>query len=653
MTRRPTVVILFALMALVGVGCGDPSSGTDRIGSPPGSPPGDDLVLGSPDGEAAGWSNDGRSNTTVDPRDATDSESWPGDVADASQTADPSTAAGTADASGVSEADASDAPETAGGQGLVTHGTLSLDDRNRLGGAEITRTQASLPTIDLGLPEDDAEEEGTEDEGFTISIPERFVMAYVPNSTPGLPYPTLEVRVSPDGEHWSAPTHPLTADCGVPIPVNWNIAPGLAANANHYLVAAYGANGHLYFSKSRNGVEWQAAMGTTWEQSGLTSESRPSVVYDYDDEVWYALMVTESSNGHSVSLMDLDGVTTQFAHVPLVNFDSMRSPSIVHTGVAGKRYVAVRSFPNGWSQPPEHSFRFYEALPFDVAGVSFPLLQKGFSFETSVSTMLSGNLGQIFMATSHDVPAGSLTTGRNRVWELDPSTEEWSFLVELGRAAPSHEGAALAGVRSHMVVGSPDRNGNTDLWHVSEDDLGVMRAHHQPIDTRSIKPVGLAFGPKNGRAPLPNECSAGADHEDPLRSVFLRFRWFKRTIPSSLGDFEESEDVVLAVAHKTGTGFVDQEGQIGFVSGATKNQGHDFNEGDRTADLPSWDILMQPGEVVTITMKGDDGSSTVDITYDELATLQPGGVAKTTHTRHANGVAAYQVRYDAGVSKAQ
>lgn len=639
MRKHPLFAPSLLLAVFVTASCGDPGYEPDPAVDRPVSNPGD-RAAPSPGADG--------NEPTVIPNDVGNGAA--GDSED-SQNLEP-----------VSPEPAEMPPTT---DGLVPLGSDARfrDDLGRLAGTEITRTRP-LPSVDPGLlvSSPDGEDPPNEDGGFHISLPERFVMASIPNATPGLPYPTLEVRVSPDGERWSAPSYPLTSSCGVPIPVDWNIAPGLAANANHYLVAAYGANGHLYFSKSRNGVEWQTALGTTSAEPGLTSESRPSVVYDYDERVWYALMVTESSipGKHSVSFMDLDGVTTQFARVPLVGFDSVRSPSIVHTGIPDKRYIASRSFRGGGvGQPPEMSFRFYESLPFGFIVNSYPSFHQGLSFETSAASTLSGKLTQVFLATSHDVQAASrngepLSTGLNRVWELDPSTDEWSLSFELGDAAPGHEGPSLAGVGTNMVVGSPGPSGTTDVWHVWEDELGILRAQHRDVGTRSIKQVGLAFGPRNGRTELPNVCSGGGDpDEDPLKHVFLRFRWFKRTIPPSLGDFDDSEDVVLAVAHETQTGYIDRRSVIGFVGEATKNQGHDFNEGNRSDDLPSLEILMQPNEVVTVTLKGDDGPSTVSLTYEELAASQPGGNAKVAHTRDAAGTPMYQLRYDASVTSAQ
>jgi hypothetical protein len=647
-------VLALALIAVAGSGCGMPAPDTQYTTDPEVSTADTEETA---EDTAETEITEGTVDTEVPVADAEDAEDNGVATADTEDTEyNGLTTSDVRDSIADAELTRADGPVRAGDLELATEDirVALIDTEARLGGAEVTRTDTGVPVVEWEFPTADTEDtEDSDDDGggFHISLPERFVMASVPNGTPGLLYPTLEVRVSPDGVSWSAPSYPLTVDCGLPIPVDWNIAPGLAASATHYLVAAYGMNGRLYFSKSRNGVEWTTVTGTTWAEPGLGPDSRPSVVYDYDEDVWYALIVTEGANGLDVSFMDLDGVTTQFAHAPILNFQARRSPSIAYTGASGKRYTIARSFYN--SGAFEMSFHYYEALPFDIVDVAYPFFQQNHRFGQGAATTISGTLGQIFLATSNNVPAGNLVTGVNKVWRLDPYTDEWSPFVELGPAAPDHEGPALAGVGSNMVVGSPGRNGKTDVWHVWEDSLGVPRAEHGEVRTRSIKQVGLAFGPKNGRAELSNECSSAPELGEPLKRVSITFRRFKRTIPPLIGNFNATEDVELTVEHKTRTGFVDRRIGGMVVEDATENQPHFFNEGQSGAALPRFEILMQPTEVVRVTLEGDDGRSTVDLTLAELSAPQTGGTAKLTHTRYRDGSPAYLLWYDAGASPAQ
>jgi hypothetical protein len=133
-------------------------------------------------------------------------------------------------------------------------------------------------------------------------------------------------------------------------------------------------------------------------------------------------------------------------------------------------------------------------------------------------------------------------------------------------------------------------------------------------------------------------------------------------VPPDPGDFDAAEDVELRVSHRTRLGFVDREYdadpnlpgvQATIVWNATKNQSHMFNEGLPGSSWPELRFLMQPDEVVKVTLTGDDGDSTVDITYAELSAPQGAGNAKTTHTIDENGQPAYQLIYDANVSEAQ
>jgi hypothetical protein len=503
----------------------------------------------------------------------------------------------------------------------------------------------AVPGLDISIASEDDDERST-----VIRLPERFVMASVPGHTPGLLYPTLETRVSPNGRDWSAPAYPLTVDCNIPVPIDSNIAPGIAATSSHYLVAAYGIDGRLWFAKSANGVEWAPAMSSFFTEPDLTSESRPSVVYDYDDDIWYALAIRRSGRSYTADFLDLDGHTSAFSRVPLLRLTSTRSPSIAHTGVEGARYIVAHSGGNGAAQT---RFRFYDAIPFDEGGGSDPSYSQGLDFATGGSNAVSSSLGQIFAATSRSVGPAALGTGINRIWQYDPNTEQWSELFQLADAEVDidHEGPSLAGVLSNMVVASPGTSGATDVWHVEQDTLGVLRPVSQRVDTRSIKPVGLAFGPREGDPNLVEACSEKGS--EPLQIARLRFRSFKRTLLPGVGDFDTSEDVMLKVTHETQTGYVDRSRVLAYVIGATKNQSHAFNENDRTRDLPSITLLVQPGEVVVVTLDGDGDPTTAELSYDELVAPATGGNAKNTHTYYADGSYGYQLSYDASVTPAQ
>ena len=498
----------------------------------------------------------------------------------------------------------------------------------------------------------------------TTTAPGRFVMATVPAS-PGsgglfsiYRYSTLEVRVSPDGTTWSAPSYPLTTQCAIPLPVDRTIAPGIGASSTHYLAAAFGLNGQLYFSKSRNGVQWTPAqIATTLQADILTPFSRPSVVYDRDDGVWYALLGLESSTSAGeldLSFVNLDeisgGAMGSFART---DRESARAAGVAYTGIPGARYVTT--FDVG---PPGIVFDLYEDIPFDYRTTSAPSSEQGLDMGTTGSPWVSSTLTQVLAATNRN-SSTELRGGVNEIWEFDAAAGQWVPLATLPQARVDHEGAAVAGVRSDLVVASPGASGYTDVWHLQEDSLGVLRAEPRAVATRSNKAPALAFGTPNGGEPLSDVC---LDGEPDLINVFLRFRSFRRTVPPDLGDFDDSEDVELAVVHQDRFGGLAREydadptadgAQVKLVRDATKNQSHNFNEGEPGTGWPELSLLMQPGEVVRVRLTGDDGPTSVEITQQELAAPQGAGNAKSTLTRDEDDQPGYQLIYDANVTELQ
>ena len=496
----------------------------------------------------------------------------------------------------------------------------------------------------------------------TTTAPGRFVMATVPAS-PGsgglfsiYRYSTLEVRVSPDGTTWSAPSYPLTTQCAIPLPVDRTIAPGIGASSTHYLAAAFGLNGQLYFSKSRNGVQWTPAqIATTLQADILTPFSRPSVVYDRDDGVWYALLGLESSTYDGeldLSFVNLDersgGVMGSFART---NRHSTRGAGVAYTGIPGARYITTLDLGRVGIV-----FDLYEDIPFDYLTTSAPSSEQGLDMGAVGSPWVSSTLTQVLAATNRN-SSTELRGGVNEIWEFDAAAGQWVPLVTLSLASVDHEGAAVAGARSNMVVASPGASGDTDVWHLQEDSLGVLRAEPQAIRTRSNKSPALAFGTPNGGEPLADVCL----RDDPdLIKVFLRFRSFRRTVPPDLGDFDDAEDVELAVIHQDRFGAIAQEydadptaegAQVKLVRDATKNQSHNFNEGEPGTGWPELTLLMQSGETVRVRLTGDDGPTTVEITQQELAAPQGAGNAKSTLTLDEDGQPGYQLIYDANVTE--
>ncbi|KPK16935.1 MAG: hypothetical protein AMJ62_03350 [Myxococcales bacterium SG8_38] len=497
----------------------------------------------------------------------------------------------------------------------------------------------------------------------TSTAPQRFVMATVPTSpaSGGLfsiyRWSTLEVRVTADGTKWSAPSYPLTTNCVIPVPVNRNIAPGLGASSTHYLAAAFGVNGELYFSKSRNGVQWTPAQIATTLQAGVDADlspfSRPSVVYDRDEGVWYAFFGLESSTysgALDLSFVNLDeqrgGAMGTFARA---DRRSAQGAAVAYTQIPGMEYVTA--YDSGGIV-----FDFYDDIPFDWVSRSVPSIHQGLTMGTEGSPWVSSTLTQVFAATNRNTST-EIRGGINEIWEYDAAAGQWSPLATLPLARVDHEGAAVAGVRSHMVVASPGRAGFTDVWNLEEDSLGVLRAEPHEIATRSIKPPALAFGTRDGGEPLSEVC---LDMDTGLVKVFLRFRSFRRAVPPPLGDFDDAEDVELRVTHRDRFGGVAEEFdadpqtdgvQVKVVRNATKNQSHNFNEGEPGTGWPELTLLMQPGEVARVWLTGDDGRTAVEITQQELAAPQGAGNAKTTLTRDEDGQPAYQLIYDANVTE--
>lgn len=82
------------------------------------------------------------------------------------------------------------------------------------------------------------------------------------------------------------------------------------------------------------------------------------------------------------------------------------------------------------------------------------------------------------------------------------------------------------------------------------------------------------------------------------------------------------------------------------VSNATLNQGHQFNEGNPGASLPTFDAAILPDDVVTVSLTGSEaGPSSVVIPFEQLAAPQ-GANSKNTRTVDELGQPIYQLEYD-------
>jgi len=493
------------------------------------------------------------------------------------------------------------------------------------------------------------------EEGVSVA-PERFVMATVSSNQGALN--TVEVRVSPDGETWSAPSYPLTLDCNLPIPVDSRISPALGVTPSHYLVAAYDRSGTLYVSKSRDGVTWTPAeVAATVRAEGLSSDSRPSVVYDRDERAWVAILSTFNGGiPHSPSFGYLDGAIAWVRH-QITEWRPSRGTAIAHTGIPGARYVVAHT------QRGEVRTAIYDGL--DSIPMTGPAESTdGTQVTTDSSPWITSTLSQVWLATSRTVQlptpdpddGGDLyTTGRNEIWEYDFESQSWDRAFHVEDALPNHEGPSVAGVRTNMVVTSPGPDKTTDVWHVAPDGRGVLRAEHQVLRTRSNKPAAIVFGPKLSGGQLLDLCSP----PPVMLDVFLRLRSFKNLIAPGHGDFGDSEDVTVEIAHKTRLGFIDREYDADpttdeidelVVRDVTTNQSHQFNEGMPGSSWPEFRIKMLPDEVVTVTLTGSGNDPTsVDITYAELAAPQGAGNTKNTHTFYEDGSFGYQLIYDATV----
>ena len=495
----------------------------------------------------------------------------------------------------------------------------------------------------------------------------QFVMA----TSPSAPGSTLEVRVSPDGTRWASPVHPLMLECNQPIEVHHNIGPGLASTPTHYLAAAYDVNGTLYFSKSRNGINWEPAQASiAVPLEDLAAGSRPSVVYDRETGIWYAVVATYGGGivPYALSFLDLDGVGSALSQVP-IDIRSKTGVHVTYTGVPNREYML--SATNG--TPKRTGLDFYTEIPFPD-GRSYgsnPGIGGSDPVPTIGAAAGSGTLQQIHVVTNNDrTESGGgdddLTSGENTLWEYDAPRDEWTLLFSLREAGVSHEGAGVAGVSTDMIIASPGVQ-STDVWFITTDErLGRPVVEYVEVKTGSIQSPAVAYGPAHGRRMMTPCCLAddpACDDADALRDLFMRFRSFKRVNPPDLGDFDAAEDVSLSASLHARSGAVSLEldadedtpgVQEVVVLDATLNQSHLFNEGRPGESLPALDdALMQPGEWVTVTLTGSDGPSTVEISYEELVAPQGAGNAKQTRTLYADGQPAYQLIYDASTDPAQ
>jgi hypothetical protein len=478
--------------------------------------------------------------------------------------------------------------------------------------------------------------------------------------TPRGPGSTLEVWVSRDGLQWDGPAYPLLRDCEVPVEVDSAVPPGLGATSTHYLAAAYDVNGTLYYSKSRNGIHWENPVETITVDDGLSQESRPSVVFERSIDTWFALVSTYDDvinpPRYDVVHLDLDGVGSALSQVPGPN--SKTGPHVTYTGIEDREYMVTGAresgagldFRAGFPEPISTA----QSYPGFFNDPRDPIASRGAPSGSSI-------LDQIFVVTNEDtvIPGEvPLTVGENRVWEYDYVTDAWTSLFTVGPTASSHEGASIAGPLVDLVVASPGRTDYTDIWHVGQGP-GGFSFEHVEVRTRSNRIPALAFGPVQGGG---YDAQACCERDDPqcesilVSNLFMRFRSFKRTMPPDPGDFGAAEDVELNVTIHTKLGALKKEfdadpqtpGVQGLVvSDATLNQGHQFNEGNPGASLPTFNATILPDDVVTVSLTGTEaGPSSVVIPFAQLAAPQ-GANRKNTRTVNQVGDPIYQLEYDA------
>lgn len=472
---------------------------------------------------------------------------------------------------------------------------------------------------------------------------------------PRAPGSTLEVWVSRDGLQWVGPAYPLLRDCNAPIEVDSTVAPGLGATSTHYLAAAYDVNGTLYYSKSRNGIHWENPVATVTVDDGLETESRPSVVFERSIDTWFALVSTynDGLNRYEVSHLDLDGVASALSQVP--GRASQTGPHVTFTGIEDLEYMVTGTLEGATG---------LDLLP-DLPGegstlVAYPgVFNAGDPITSLGAPSGSSLLDQILVVTNEDIVMPGeeqLSVGQNRVWEFDYVNDLWTSLFTVGPTAVSHEGASIAGPLADLVVASPGRTDVTDVWHVGQG-TGGFSFEYVEVRTGSNRIPALAFGPVQGTY----DSQACCKRDDPgcedilASNLLMRFRSFKRTNPPDPGDFDAAEDVELNVTIHTKLGALKKEfdadpqtpGVQGLVvSNATLNQGHQFNEGNPGANLPTFDAAILPDDVVTVSLTGSEaGFSSVVIPFAQLAAPQ-GANSKNTRTEDELGQPIYQLEYD-------
>jgi hypothetical protein len=399
-----------------------------------------------------------------------------------------------------------------------------------------------------------------------ITIPEWHAVASVPQGTT-----QLETRVSPDGIRWSGPNFALDAS-GATIPANPSIAPGIGSDNRSYLLAFFDPAGSLRTMRSTNGLVWA---GDVTHNAGtpfaVDDDSRPAVAHDFRNGRWVAAFRTRD-NHVTVLPLPATGAGTPST---LTQATTAKAPAL---SWVNDEFVLAIHTPSGIRVLKSADGVSWPALAEPATVANSPIPSEGAPYITN-------SVGTLFMATTtpSDVVVHSSTDGRS-----------WAREKTLARSATGRPDPAISGPLSEQVVALPNNGATTQIWINNPGTLDLA--------TSALAPVSLANGPRDDTV---------------LQQARIVFNTVQR-VPAAQG----REDVRLQVTWDGvgGRGTVRRFAPWD-LQNVTRNQGHSWNEGRPSPDLPLYTPLIQAGEQVTIQVIAGGDTFSAAVPFASLAGL--------------------------------
>ena len=440
--------------------------------------------------------------------------------------------------------------------------------------------------------------------GPTISPPPppaQFVLAYT-RPTSG-PVAQIDTRLSIDGAAWSLP---VAVSDGGPVPVKVGVPPGLATDGRAYQVAWFDPMGVLNTRVSSDGSNWNT--GTTHGIARPTDrQSRPTVAVGNGH--WIAAirlanneLIIQPLDG-SASIVLMNGATTP--PTPLI---STKAPALAYGNgtfvlafldAAMVLRTLVSTDGETWPLGPG------TALPFP-AGVAPPAppgsagLLAGM---TGAPYLTFGTDGLFHLAATRVARATSASTifDGQILTHNSPDGTTWALASVIDHSTAVPVGLAIAGPATGQVIVEPaPRDGTVPAVYVNASAIDPSPLTRSQILVSS--PVSLVHGPRR----------------IDIRNFSIVFERFKRIPDPGSRAQGQTEDVTLEVRHADFSGAVVSTLNPWTVDNALLRQQNFWNYGRATADLPKFLGLTVPGDTLTVSVTGEDGTVNTTLTHADI-----------------------------------